>query len=219
LLKLNAHSCRSHYILVIDALDECDSETDIQLILQLLAEARSLKMVRLQIFMTSRAETPIRHGFHQIPETTHQDFVLHRIPPAIVDHDIFIFLKCSLRLLGQERALSDDWPGEPVIQRLVEKANGLFIWAATACRFIREGRQFARQRLLTILESSTSVTAPEEHPNEIYLTVLKTAVSPSYTEQEQKYVYGMLGTVLGTIAVLSSPISIGSLSKLLHVPE
>jgi hypothetical protein len=33
------------------------------MIVQLLAEARSLRSVRLRVFMTSRPEIPIRHGF------------------------------------------------------------------------------------------------------------------------------------------------------------
>ncbi|KAF8532762.1 hypothetical protein BDD12DRAFT_639361, partial [Trichophaea hybrida] len=40
------------FILVIDALDECDSKDDIQLMLRLLAEGKTLKTVRLQVFIT-----------------------------------------------------------------------------------------------------------------------------------------------------------------------
>ena len=40
-------------VVVIDALDECDSKDDIQLILQLLAEAKDLKTIRLRVFLTN----------------------------------------------------------------------------------------------------------------------------------------------------------------------
>jgi hypothetical protein len=102
LLKLNGDSYLSSYILVIDALDECDNDKDIQSILQLLAEAQSLKTIRLRVLLTSRLEIPIRHGFYEILEAEHQDFVLHNISPSIVDHDIMIFLEYNLRLIRQE---------------------------------------------------------------------------------------------------------------------
>jgi hypothetical protein len=127
------------------------SEDDIRIIVQLLAEVRSLRNVRLRVFMTGRPEIPIRHGINQIPETEHRDFVLHNISPATIDHDISVFLEYSLRIIGQERALAAGWPGEQAIIRLVQNASGLFIWAATVCRFIREGRRFASKRLSIVL--------------------------------------------------------------------
>jgi hypothetical protein len=184
LSKLNGDSCPSSYILVVDALDECDDENNIQIILQLLAEARSLTTVKLQVFLTSRPETPIRHGFHQIPQTEHQDFVLHSISAVIVDHDISIFLEYNLGLIRQKWALDADWPSEQVIRRLVQNASGLFIWVATAYRFISEGKHFAPKRLNTIIEgSSTSAITPEKHLDEIYINGF--SIPTKETEKEQ----------------------------------
>jgi hypothetical protein len=64
-LEGNSNSCYSSYVLIIDALDECDN---VRIILQLLAEARSLQGVRLRVSLTSRPEIPIRYGFNQIPD-------------------------------------------------------------------------------------------------------------------------------------------------------
>jgi hypothetical protein len=47
LLKLGENSNLSTYVLVVDALDECDNDNNIWIIIHLLAEARSLKIVRL----------------------------------------------------------------------------------------------------------------------------------------------------------------------------
>ncbi|KAF2189798.1 hypothetical protein K469DRAFT_562368, partial [Zopfia rhizophila CBS 207.26] len=52
LLRLDGNSSQSFYILVVDALDECEKGNDIWAILQLLVEARSLKMVLLRVFLT-----------------------------------------------------------------------------------------------------------------------------------------------------------------------
>jgi hypothetical protein len=220
LSKLDSNGCRASYILVVDALDECDDDNNIRIILQLSAEARSLKRIRLRFFLTSRPEIPIRYGFCQIPDTEHKDFVLHNISSSIIDHDIFIFLECNLRLIGQERCLDGGWPGEEIIRYLVQIASGLFIWAATACRFIREGKRFAAKRLDTILKGSGSaVTAPEKHLNEIYITVLKSSVSLEYADDEKEESYYMLRQILGSLAVLFSPLSASSLSRLLCITK
>jgi hypothetical protein len=219
LSKLNGSSFQCSLVLVVDALDECDGEDDIRIIVQLLAEVRSLRNVRLRVFMTSRPEIPIRHGINQIPEAGHQGFVLHNISPAIIDHDISIFLEYNLRIIGQERALAAGWPGEQAIKRLVQNTSGLFIWAATACRFIREGRRFASKRLSIILQGGSSVAAPEKQLNEIYITVLKNSVYHTYDEQETEELYNMLRRILGSIVILFSPLSADSLANLLHLPK
>jgi hypothetical protein len=177
-------------------------------------------MVQLRIFITSRPEIPIRHGFYQLPEAEHRGFILHSISRTIVDHDISIFLEHNLRLIRQERGLDIGWPGEQAITRLVQNACSLFIWAATACRFIREGRIFAEERLHILLEGSgTFITAPEKHLSEIYVTVLNNSISPDYTEQEREKLYRMLRYILGSIVVLFFPLSTNSLSGLLHVQK
>ena len=220
LSKLNNDSHQSSYVLVVDALDECDGDNNIRIILQLLAEAKSLPTVQLRVFLTSRPEIPIRYGFSQIPQTEHHDFVLHSIPVKIVDQDIHIFLEYKFRLIKQEWALDAGWPAGPVIRRLVQNANGLFIWAATACRFIGEGKRFAPRRLNTIIaESRTSVLEPEERLDEIYITVLRQSISPAFTDEEKKESYEILRHVLGCIALLFSPLSTNSITRLLDITK
>jgi hypothetical protein len=220
LSKLAEDSCPSSYILVIDALDECDDDNDIRVIVQLLAEARSLTTVRLRVFLTSRPEIPIRHGFYQIPDTEHQIFVLHSISHLIVDRDIFTLLDHNFKIIRQECHLPIEWPGEQDIRHLVRNASGLFIWAATACRFIHEGKKrgVIKNRLSSIIQSRGSIITPEKHLNEIYITVLKHIVPRDYTDEEKEELYRTLRFTLGSIVVLLFPLSAYSLSKLLHLP-
>jgi hypothetical protein len=215
LSRLGNGSITSSYVLIVDALDECDKEESIRTILQLLAEARTLKTVRLRVFLTSRPEIPVRHEIYQMPDTDHQDFILHNISPLIINHDISIFLHYNLNSIARERSLGAGWPGEHIIERLVYNASGLFIWPATACRFIREGKRFAARRLDMILESSSNaINAPEKHLNEIYLAVLRHSISPGYTSKEAEEQCYMLKSLLGSIVTLFSPLSTQSLSKL-----
>jgi hypothetical protein len=221
LSRLDYSSSPPLYLLVVDALDECDSEDDIRMILQLFTEARTLKAVRLRVFLTSRPEIPIRYGFYSIPETQHKDFVLHDIPPVIVNHDISIFFEYNLEAIRKERLLEAGWPGEQVIRRLVQNACGLFIWAATAYRFIREGkkRQVIKNRLASVLQSNGSVPEPVKYLNEIYITVLKHSIPPEFSDKEKEEFYSKLRYILGGIVVLLSPLSTSSLSSLLDISE
>lgn len=216
LSKLSGSGGQFSYVLVVDALDECDNANNIQIIVNLLAEARSLKTIRLRIFLTSRPEVPIRYGIGQIADEGHQDFVLHNILPSIVNHDLSVFFKYNLKIIGEKYYLDAWWPGHQIMIRLIQIASGLFIWAATACRFISEGKRYAAKRLTTILQGSSSgPTAPEKHLDEIYTTVLKQSVAPEYTEEEKEDAFYMLRITLGSIVVLLSPLSTLSLSRLL----
>jgi hypothetical protein len=209
------------YVVVVDALDECDSDSNIRIIVQLLAEVRSsLTNVRLRVFLTSRPELPIRQGFGQVADIKLKDVVLHNIPLSIVEHDIRLFLENCFQSIGRERCLGAGWPGAEIITQLVQRANGLFIWAATACRFIRDGKRFAANRLETILCSDSNIVdAPAKHLNKIYTTVLESSVSADYTDNKRAEQCRMLRYVLGSVVVLFSPLSAWCLSALLHLQE
>jgi hypothetical protein len=105
LLKLGSGSSLFPYVLVIDALDECDKVEHIRMILELLAETRTLKPARLRVFLTSRSEISIHRCFLQIPNTEYHSFVLHNISPSIVNHDISLFLEHELGIIRQEWTL------------------------------------------------------------------------------------------------------------------
>lgn len=208
------------YVVVIDALDECDNHDDVRIIIQLLAEARSMEKVCLRVFLTSRPIEPIRHGFGQMTDAKHRDFVLHDISPPIVDKDIRLYLETELRAFGQRRCLGAGWPSAEAIMQLVRSASGLFIWAATACRFIFGGGQFAARRLQMILCNDGNATAaPEEHLNQIYIAVLRSSVSAEYMDEEKEEHCKVLRHVLGSIVVLLSTLSMRALSKLLQSIE
>jgi hypothetical protein len=219
LLKLSDSDCPASLVLVVDALDECDSDSNIRIIVQLLAEARSLTKVRLRVLLTSRPEVPIRHEFCQMPDTEHRDIKLHNILQSAVDHDITLFLQHNLQLIAKERCLRAGWPGAETVARLTQSAYGLFIWAATACRFIREGRRFAAKRLEMVLcnNEATSVT-PEGRLNNIYTTVLNNSIQ-DYTDEEKEEHCRAIRYILGSIVALFSPLSAQSLDQLLDVAE
>jgi hypothetical protein len=209
---------RSPFIIVVDALDECESENDIKMICQLFAEVQRLIPHQLRIFMTSRPETSIRSGVYHIPHAMCRDLVLHDVSPAIVDQDISVFIRYSLAHVAKENFLHPGWPREQDIRHLVECSSGLFIWAATACRFISEGKRFASNRLSAVIRSGSSFTSPGKYLDGVYLTVLTHSISPSHSEEERSISYSMLRYVLGSIVILFYPLPARTLSKLLQLP-
>jgi hypothetical protein len=77
---------------------------------------------------------------NDIPQTKHQDLVLHNVLLTIVIHDILLFLEYSLRMIRQEWTLGADWPGEVVLRQLYfnnffmkRSQKGPNFWL---CRFI-----------------------------------------------------------------------------------
>lgn len=219
LSKMDRGSGQPSYLLVIDALDECDDDKGIQVILRLLTEAQPVFNNILRVLITSRPNLPIEVGFSRIPPANHCAFILHHLPLETISHDIVFFLQHELKTIAQDQALEPAWPGAEAIERLANRASGLFIWSATACRFIREGGFFAEERLISLLQGSTSSTAPEEHLNEIYTSVLRAAILPTYTEQEKEKLYDHLRHVLGTIVILYSPLPLESMCKLIQAPK
>ncbi|KAH6134154.1 hypothetical protein HBI68_251490 [Parastagonospora nodorum] len=208
------------FVLVIDALDECEDSNDTQLIAELLATSGSLENVRLRVFLTSRPEVPIQYGLGQVLEAERLDFLLHKVSPSIIDHDIRLFLEYQLNLIGKEDDQELGWPGADVIQSLVQSASGLFIWAATACRFISEGL-FPEDRLHMLADGSdrNSAASPVKHLNQLYLTVLQKSIQSSYTARELAKYYSIMRQILGSIVALSSPLSVASLVMLILIPE
>ena len=220
LSKLGAGSFQAPLFIVIDALDECEKESDVRLVLHLLSDSRSLGRLYFRVFITSRPDIPVRHGFSLIPNQDHQDFVLHDISQSIVDGDIFTFLQHTLTDIRRKYALGENWPGEEAIRHMVRKAAGLFIWAAITSRFIDEGGNFfSPDRLLDILENDSSDTEPEEELNNIYTKVLENLISSHLKQREKEKAYEMLREALGAIVTLFSPLPAPSLARILHVPE
>ena len=79
------------FVFVIDALDECEHEKDVKLILGLLTQAKDLSNVRLRVLITSRPESHIRSGFSDASLYEHLD--LHKVPSSTIEHDIRAFFE------------------------------------------------------------------------------------------------------------------------------
>lgn len=203
--------------LVIDALDECEREEDIKLILQLFVEVKDLVAVKLKIFLTSRPEKPIRLGFRDMPEILHQDLILHGIPPLIVEHDISVFLRHELKKIKKDHGLVNGWPGDTDINSLVKRSGCLFIYIATACRFIGDQSWQPQERLSLILESNDTGTGHTTELDDIYMQILKHPVTRLSGEIDKSRFSLRFRRIVGSIVTLFNVLPNVALANLLNV--
>lgn len=207
-------------VIIIDALDECDSDDDIRLLIDLFSRASSLLSVRLRTFITSRPELPIRLGFNTI-SGNHQELVLHDVPS--IEHDISTFLNYQLAKLRDEfnntvsadRCLGPDWPGESTIQVLTTMATPLFIFAVTTCRFLSDRKcGNPDKQLHEVLQFQTR--SQYSKLDATYLPILNNLIS-GLSKNQQRQSLEQFQLIVGTIINLASPLSISALADLLGI--
>jgi NACHT domain len=204
------------YIVVIDALDECEREEDIRSILKLLARTKDIKPMSLRILVTSRPELPIHFGFKQMSDGTYQDLVLHEVPQRTIERDIRLFLEHELREIQKQRSLSPNWPREDQIQALVKLAIPLFIFASTVCRYIADRRDNPTKRLEVVLryQSATYVS----NLDRTYLPILSQLFDDEDEADKQRRT-SEFRDIVGSIVVLESPLSISSLARFFQISK
>jgi hypothetical protein len=201
-------------VVVIDALDECEEENDIQMILQLLPRLQESNTVRFRIFLTSRPELPVNRGFSNITNHDYQGLVLHETPEAMTERDISLFLNHRLSQIREQRSLPMDWPCYTDIQVLVTLSVPLFIFAATVCRMLEDDQWDP-------IDSLTELFAHQSEESQLrgtYLPVLNRLIVKQ-SETQKKRLVQELQDVVGTIVILENPLSISSLSRLIDLPE
>ncbi|RFU81030.1 wd40 repeat [Trichoderma arundinaceum] len=209
-------------VLVVDALDECDNVEHVRLVIYLLSQAKHFASIRLKAFVTSRPELAIRLGFEDICGQ-YEDLVLHRIPRAIIEHDITLFLKHELTVIrrdynksvSSDRQLPPSWPDTDKFQKLVSMSVPLFIFAATACRFVQDRRIGGpKEQLAKILEHQTS---HKSSLDATYLPIVEGLVA-GLSASEKSQVAERFRQVVGSIVILASPLCTPSLARLFAMP-
>jgi hypothetical protein len=199
-------------VVVIDALDECQDGGATSIILASLAQYMT-QLMPLKFLITSRPEHHIHSGFKlkQLLQTT-QRFILHEVEQHVVETDIHKYLDSSLMITKQMYQLDEGWPALQDVNALVQLSSGLFIFAATAIKFIQDKYYNDPQGQLACLLNSMMATASSPHTllDQLYLQVLKNAfpdISPNFASR--------LKVALGSIILLQSPLSPQDLEKLL----
>ncbi|OJI81247.1 hypothetical protein ASPTUDRAFT_58544 [Aspergillus tubingensis CBS 134.48] len=203
---------RLPFVVVVDALDECE-ERSIETIIRLLPRVQESKTIQLKVFITSRPEHPIFEGFEQI-EGEHKDIVLHEIERRTIERDMDIFFKNRLSNIREKRNLSDHWPGESRTRALIDMAMPLFIFGATVCLLLEDYRWDPDDSLNDILKRQYN----NSNLDKTYLPVLDKLLE-GQDRRAQNELIKQFRQVVGTVVALETPLSITSLSKLINMKE
>ncbi|KJZ74569.1 hypothetical protein HIM_06165 [Hirsutella minnesotensis 3608] len=198
---------------VIDALDECDGDQDVKVIIYQLSRANRLTAAPLKFFVTSRFEPPIRLGFEDI-HGKYIELPLHEIPKPDIERDIAAFLEFRLEQIRCQSHLLSGWPGQAQFQELLKMAIPLFIFAATACRFIEDDRQGGGE--------------PDDRLQQILKYQFHGEFSAAYLPALNQMIWGLKGSrryeaieefkiIVGSIITLANPLPAASLARLLGI--
>lgn len=218
-------------VIVVDALDECDNDNDMKGIVALLAQAKDIASVRTRIVLTSRPETPMLRGFRKLPQILHRDLLLHDVPKDVVNGDICLFFYSQFEEVKQEQEwLAEDWPGVGVINQLVHMSDGLFIFAATVCRFVSNEERMAEDALSLFVSGGSSERSPlqgsvdeAESGNTAILDTMYRQIMAQSLRQDVGPTSGraakLVRDTIGAIAALSEPLPVSTLARLLCVRE
>ncbi|KIJ53814.1 hypothetical protein M422DRAFT_775790 [Sphaerobolus stellatus SS14] len=209
-------------ILLIDALDECDSSDK---------EARKAFLATLQLYSELQAELelPIR-----IIITTRQDrdimALLNKIEnvqaiqlytgPAVdlaTNDDIKFFLRACFEDIRMDYSLPVSWPGENTISRLSAYAAGLFIWAKLVVDFL-QGDETPELRLEEVLQYMGSYNFGDEEGDnstaridELYSQILYNIFHGLRSAERRAY-----QLVLGTILCAQEPLTFNDLDEIIQ---
>jgi len=146
-------------IVVIDALDECPDKASVTALLHTLTAGTKETPSPLRFLLISRSDphiaVPIRRSILQF-----STLQLHAIPRPQVNKDIRQYVEADLREMCERNGWDDHWYQQEDVDFIVSQADVLFIYAATAMKYLAGSPGHPRHRLRLIREA-TSVNKPK----------------------------------------------------------
>ncbi|KAF7348943.1 putative nwd2 protein [Mycena venus] len=161
------------FVLLIDGLDECDGHDIQREILHLIGTTGSKKQARLRILIASRAEAHIRETFEGslrgVADSTNIQQSFEDIRTYLRDEFSRIHHKHSTM-----KNIPTPWPSPQILDSLVERSSGYFIYASTAIRFIDDEYFWPCKQLDIIIQNlPLDLESPFATLDELYIQILK----------------------------------------------
>ncbi|PVF93218.1 WD40 repeat-like protein [Serendipita vermifera] len=178
---------RKPIVVVIDALDECETKGRIQLATALTRLPPTSSGIR--VFLTSRRDIDIDEVFREASNICGKDACLLDIHSTERDDDISIYVDRALHSFNREQR-----------QTVIDCARGHFLWASLACSAL-----IMSPSPSGILQKMAKMQ-PNDTLRQLYEAVLDSALSDPDSLQLLKY-------VLQAIALAFQPISIFTMEK------
>ena len=193
------------YLVIIDGLDECHDTATQQLILELLCKTITVHKLPLRFLIGSRPESHIRDSFdHESLYTLTRRVILDK--KFYPGRDIQVFLRDGFtKICANNPILSHvehPWPGEGVVDLIVQRSSGQFIYAATVLKFV--GAKFCsptKQLALVLKPDATAFSDLDQlytqilsdYPSAVNIVHVLGIISVSHGEwaEVMKDIFGM----------------------------
>jgi hypothetical protein len=186
-------------VIVIDAFDESGDNSIRKRLLEVLARRAADLPTNFRILVTARPEKDILRALsnNRCIHYRHLDDV----DITSNERDISAFIETTLSGIP---SLESKWPNKAWCRMLLEKSDGLFQWASTACRAINDGEGgVLPAELLTRFYKLTSGL------DELYFTVLQQSFDPNNAMAMIRF-----KSVVGRILAIKEPLSISAHSDM-----
>jgi hypothetical protein len=195
-------------VFVIDALDESADVSTRKVLLSILARRIAELPPRFRFIITARPEQDILRSFFDNPLVLCKQ--MDDIDRSSTIHDIRMYIEHELEEVLE---LEEEWPKKEWLNTLVDRSEGLFQWAFTACLFIKGddegGLDPVEQMQILISSPVASYQAKLNRLDQLYMDILK-HVFPS----ENKERIARFRSVLGEILAAQEPLPISALLAL-----
>jgi hypothetical protein len=205
LLSNMAGTVHSH-VIVIDALDECGTPEDQgRLAESILSLVRAAPWIK--VFVTSRPEETILQA---LMSATDQCISSNINEEAEIDADIRLFVEARMATAPVLKNVASSFDSSK-IDRLVQQAAGLFIWASTLFKYVESSRNPLRD--LRRFLSGDTAQKPLKKLYNLYDTVLESVVDSDHSK-DAAVLHAILGAVF--VAAGNRPLSAEALSVFLR---
>ena len=203
-------------VIVIDALDECSSQ---QIVVSLIkAILNGIADIPLKFFIVSRPEGWIMSAFRRIARPSLvQEFTLHNVAKSNVQRDIQTYLRSALSEIANACGYSQHdspWPPEQELMALLNQSDGLFIYAATAIRYIGAWGVDSRWRLSKIVRPGRISMLQTIPIDKLYLMIMGQAFDKL---EDTEHIWRR--EVLASVVLFQNPLSITGIASLLDMPK
>jgi hypothetical protein len=172
---------------VIDALDECGGPLSRPGLLKVLTNAAA-QAPWLKIIITSRTEVDIQHLFDTLAQSTYLKYDL--ATDQYASADLRTFARSQFDLVASVWHLNTPWPEESDFNKVVSRANGLFIFIKTLVLSLERCKD-PEESLNAALQESTATGL--ESLYELYSSILKAQIVHNNAEFQR-----MIGVLVTT---------------------
>jgi len=171
-------------VFVIDAFDECGDDRSRPRLLRLLIGAAT-RASWLKIIITSRPEADIGQFFDGLPQSSYLGYDLGTDQEA--NGDLRSFARGEFELVARKCYLPTPWPEESLLDRIILRADGLFIFIKTLVRALER-----RANPTELLEATSEEAGVGLKPlYGLYSNILKSRIVHSKAEFQR-----VIGVVL-----------------------